>query len=81
MDNIKFVSAVLFVHGVNRKKGPSEESLFTDVIKFRQDYISEEEATETIYRASSVTETKEFFDVAQSSCYYDIYRFMLCSGC
>lgn len=54
---------------------------FNPAISVKSLKRTEEEATETIHRALSVAETKEFFDIAQTSWYYDVYRFMLCSGC
>ena len=38
-------------------------------------------ARETIHRALSIDETRSFFQAAAESWYYDLYRFLLATGC
>lgn len=42
---------------------------------------TKKEARETIHRALTIEETKRFFDAAEGSWYYNLFRFLLCSGC
>lgn len=42
---------------------------------------TEKKARDTYHRALTTQETKEFFEVAKTSWYYDAFRFMLYSGC
>ena len=42
---------------------------------------TEKPARETIHRALSKEETKQFLDAAKESAYYGLYRFLLASGC
>ena len=41
----------------------------------------EEKAVNTIHRALSEEETKLFFEAAKESYYYNVFRFLFCSGC
>lgn len=42
---------------------------------------TEKPARETIHRALSIEEQKAFFEAAKDSYYYDVFRFLLATGC